>query len=612
MPLLFSSHWSPPRRRRAQAGELLSISRPSAPYQDAGLRHPRAERDFGHVTSVGSSRRPAPTRTRLRGGTGSGNAGDTYSFGAAGSATHSAECRAAPWFPSSALCSRTTRVRRSPASRSPTWASNGELGRRHVWIVYDSRSSLNATSLNTGTWVDVDALDFVAPTTTGAVGALDGEAAANRTSVSRRRHGVSSVPSGGTFRIRWTDFNATGADDGLAIDDFTVTPHGGGATTAFNRRPVGHGGRQRRDDRHLHRDRVDAAHGGVTFDIATADGTGPPAATAADGDYVRPHSVCRPAAGTDQYTFDVTVNGDRPSSPTKPSSRRLSDVSGARWCSTARPSARSPTTTTPPVATDVVISQVYGGGGNAGATLTHDFVELFNRGTHASTHAVVGAVHVGGRYGHVGGDAARRQHRARRLLPGSAGAGRRRHDAAAGAGRHRHDRRWPPAPGKVALQVTTTAPIVGACPAGSTADLVGYGARDLLRRDADRPRRPATRRRRCASAAAASTPTTTTSTSRSAARAAQHRHRRRGAAPVAGRDSRHPGQRPVSPFAGQDVITTGIVTGVKSNGFFLQTPDDGTPIRRRRKASSCSRRRARRGGRRRGDGARDGRASSST
>ena len=30
----------------------------------------------------------------------------------------------------------------------------------------------------------------------------------------------------------------------------------------------------------------------------------------------------------------------------------------------------------------LVISQVYGGGGNAGATLTHDFIELFNRGAH--------------------------------------------------------------------------------------------------------------------------------------------------------------------------------------------------------------------------------------
>ncbi len=33
------------------------------------------------------------------------------------------------------------------------------------------------------------------------------------------------------------------------------------------------------------------------------------------------------------------------------------------------------------VSPNIVISQVYGGGGNSGATYTHDFVELFNRGT---------------------------------------------------------------------------------------------------------------------------------------------------------------------------------------------------------------------------------------
>ena len=31
----------------------------------------------------------------------------------------------------------------------------------------------------------------------------------------------------------------------------------------------------------------------------------------------------------------------------------------------------------------IVISQVYGGGGNSGATYTHDYIELFNRGTSA-------------------------------------------------------------------------------------------------------------------------------------------------------------------------------------------------------------------------------------
>jgi predicted extracellular nuclease len=42
------------------------------------------------------------------------------------------------------------------------------------------------------------------------------------------------------------------------------------------------------------------------------------------------------------------------------------------WQSGAEPGAAS---------TGVVISQVYGGGGNAGATLKNDFIELFNRGT---------------------------------------------------------------------------------------------------------------------------------------------------------------------------------------------------------------------------------------
>ncbi|HWH84593.1 MAG TPA: ExeM/NucH family extracellular endonuclease, partial [Burkholderiaceae bacterium] len=38
-----------------------------------------------------------------------------------------------------------------------------------------------------------------------------------------------------------------------------------------------------------------------------------------------------------------------------------------------------------PAHAGVVISQVYGGGGNAGATLQHDFIELFNNGTSAAS-----------------------------------------------------------------------------------------------------------------------------------------------------------------------------------------------------------------------------------
>src|SRR5947207_2136539 len=40
------------------------------------------------------------------------------------------------------------------------------------------------------------------------------------------------IPNGGALWIRWTDFDVTGSDDGLAVDDFSLTPHGivGGPT----------------------------------------------------------------------------------------------------------------------------------------------------------------------------------------------------------------------------------------------------------------------------------------------------------------------------------------------------------------------------------------------
>jgi hypothetical protein len=77
-------------------------------------------------------------------------------------------------------------------------------------------------SLDQGTWFDVDALDFISPVTGGTIGALDGNSAS--TLISHNLTGL-SVPSGSTFWIRWTDFNVSGADDGLAIDNFSLTMH---------------------------------------------------------------------------------------------------------------------------------------------------------------------------------------------------------------------------------------------------------------------------------------------------------------------------------------------------------------------------------------------------
>jgi predicted extracellular nuclease len=125
----------------------------------------------------------------------------------------------------------------------------------------------------------------------------------------------------------------------------------------------------------------------------------------------------------------------------------------------------------------VVISQVYGGGGNAGATLKNDFIEVFNRGS--------SAVNVAGwsvQYASSGGTGAWTVTplNALTLQPGQYYLVQEAQGAGGTA-----DLPTPDATGttpmsgtagKVAL-VNTTVPLNGACPTGaSILDLVGYGA----------------------------------------------------------------------------------------------------------------------------------------
>lgn len=86
----------------------------------------------------------------------------------------------------------------------------------------DFQYSTNATSLTTGTWIDEDNLDFIAPVTSGTVGPLDGNTAPNRTVISYTLTGL-NIANGATFFIRWADYNPSGSDDGLGIDDFSFT-----------------------------------------------------------------------------------------------------------------------------------------------------------------------------------------------------------------------------------------------------------------------------------------------------------------------------------------------------------------------------------------------------
>lgn len=86
----------------------------------------------------------------------------------------------------------------------------------------DFQISFDATSLTTGTWSDLNFLDFIAPVTTGTTGALDGNA--NFTNISSGKFTLATpVAPGSSFWIRWTPRDATGADDGLGIDNFSIT-----------------------------------------------------------------------------------------------------------------------------------------------------------------------------------------------------------------------------------------------------------------------------------------------------------------------------------------------------------------------------------------------------
>ncbi|HUG30195.1 MAG TPA: calcium-binding protein [Candidatus Limnocylindria bacterium] len=87
----------------------------------------------------------------------------------------------------------------------------------------DFQLSLDATSLTTGTWTDYDALDFASPTINTTVGAKDGNASAFRTELALQITDL-AIENGASFWVRWTDFDITGFDDGLAVDDFSITP----------------------------------------------------------------------------------------------------------------------------------------------------------------------------------------------------------------------------------------------------------------------------------------------------------------------------------------------------------------------------------------------------
>jgi uncharacterized repeat protein (TIGR01451 family) len=241
---------------------------------------------------------------------GGSNTGDTFSYGAAASTDRAlGGLQSGTLIPVIGACftnnTGSTITSLDVAYTGEQW----RLGTAARTDQIDFQYSADATSLTTGTWTDVNALDFVTPNTV-TTGAKDGNAAANRTSLSASIPAL-SVANGVTVWIRWTDLNASGADDGLAVDDFSVTPQGSGPVVpalSINDVTVTEGNAGTATAAFTVSLSVPAGVGGVTFDIATADNT----ATTADNDYAANTLTGQtiPVGSTGPYTFNVTVNGD--------------------------------------------------------------------------------------------------------------------------------------------------------------------------------------------------------------------------------------------------------------------------------------------------------------
>lgn len=161
------------------------------------------------------------------GNDGSSNSGNLFSYGSAGSGERAlGSLNSGTNDPRFGILLRNT-------SGQPitdlTLSFTGEHWRRGGTARTDRLDFAYSTSdlvLNGAGFTDVNALDVVVAAG-ASTGALDGNAAANRYPVSGSLGGV-AVPANGTVLLRWSTPDVAGSEDGIAVDDLSITATLGG------------------------------------------------------------------------------------------------------------------------------------------------------------------------------------------------------------------------------------------------------------------------------------------------------------------------------------------------------------------------------------------------
>jgi uncharacterized protein len=260
-------------------------------------------------------------------GTGTGNAGDSYSFGAtaiAERALGSVRSGTVAAAYGAQLQNNTGGLLTGVqiAYTGEQWRIANTAAARDDRLLFEY--SLDATSLITGTWTPLAALDFVNPIkTAAAAGALDGNLPANRAAVSGNVTGL-SVANLGSVWIRWTDVDASGADDGLAIDDVSITAAGSGTSIAASVNDVSVAeGNAGSSNMSFTVSLSAAATAAGTVNFATADVT-----ASAPSDYTSTTATVSFAIGDTSKTVLVPIIGDTTVEPNETFNVTLSAATG--------------------------------------------------------------------------------------------------------------------------------------------------------------------------------------------------------------------------------------------------------------------------------------------
>lgn len=154
-------------------------------------------------------------------GTGSSNSGNTYSFGAAGSAERAlgslGSGSVSPIFFGGIFTNGLGGTILSLAFdyTGEQWRAGSSTDDR-----LDFQYSLDATAVDNGAWTDIDSLDFL-PLILAGNTALNGNLAVNQRALTGTT-GALSIASGQRFGFRWIDVDSTGGDHGLGVDNFTL------------------------------------------------------------------------------------------------------------------------------------------------------------------------------------------------------------------------------------------------------------------------------------------------------------------------------------------------------------------------------------------------------